>query len=167
MQFRLVTTTNQQTLQMIQYIFSGVNPCLSVRCILGEECAIDRYGIARCQCQPMCEPVMRPVCSKDGRTFPSECELRRSACLQRTVIEIAYTGVCGEMGPCSVHKCQFGATCIELNGSAHCECPICPAEFEPVCGSDGITYGNECKLRLEACKHRREIRVLYSGPCSK
>lgn len=147
--------------------FSGVNPCLSVRCTLGEECAIDRYGIAHCQCQPMCEPIMRPVCSKDGRTFPSECELRRSACIQKAVIEIAYTGVCGEKGPCSIHKCQFGATCVELNGSAHCECPICPAEFEPVCGSDGITYGNECKLRLEACKHRREIRVLYGGPCSK
>lgn len=134
---------------------------------MGEECAINKFGIAHCQCPPACEPIMRPVCSKDGRTFPSECELKRTGCLTRTTIEIAYAGVCGEKGPCSDHECQYGATCVERSATAHCECPVCPAEFEPVCGSDGISYGNECKLRLEACKHRRDISVLYDGPCSK
>lgn len=75
--------------------------------------------------------------------------------------------MCGEKGPCSEHVCQFGSTCVEKSGQAYCECPVCPAEFAPVCGSDGISYGNECKLRLEGCKHRRDIRVLYDGPCSK
>lgn len=140
---------------------------MSVRCTLGEECAINKFGIARCECPPVCEPVMRPVCSKDGRTYSSECELKRSACIARTTIEVAYAGVCGEMGPCSNHECKYGATCVERAGVPSCECPSCPAEFEPVCGSDGISYGNECKLRLEACKHHREIRVLYDGPCSK
>nr|CAH7713081.1 unnamed protein product [Callosobruchus chinensis] len=145
---------------------SGINPCMSVRCTMGEECAINKFGIAHCQCPSSCEPVMRPVCSKDGRTFPSECELRRAACSGRSNIEIAYAGVCGEKGPCTDHNCQFGATCVERSGTAHCECPHCSAEFQPVCGSDGISYGNECKLKLEACKHRREINVLYEGPCN-
>ncbi|XP_063914885.1 agrin-like isoform X2 [Zophobas morio] len=145
---------------------SGINPCMSVRCTLGEECAINKFGIAHCQCPPTCEPIMRPVCSKDGRTFPSDCELKRTGCLTRTTIEISYAGVCGEKGPCSEHVCQNGATCVERFGIAHCECPVCPAEFEPVCGSDGISYGNECKLRLEACKHPRDITVLYDGPCN-
>lgn len=63
--------------------------------------------------------------------------------------------------------CQWGAICAETGGTAICECPTCPAEFQPVCGDDGISYGNECKLRLEGCKHRREIRVLYQGLCSE
>lgn len=63
--------------------------------------------------------------------------------------------------------CQWGAICAENGGNAVCECPTCPAEFQPVCGDDGISYGNECKLRLEACQHRREIRVLYQGLCSE
>lgn len=63
--------------------------------------------------------------------------------------------------------CQWGAICAETSGTAVCECPTCPAEFQPVCGDDGISYGNECKLRLEGCKHRREIRVLYQGLCSE
>ncbi|XP_050518916.1 agrin-like [Diabrotica virgifera virgifera] len=145
---------------------SGINPCISVHCVAGEECIINKFGIAHCQCADTCEPVMRPVCSRDGRTFPSECELKRTACLTRTNMKVAYTGICGENGPCSEHECQFGGTCIERAGTAHCECPECPAEFEPICGSDGISYSNECKLRLEACKHRRNITVLYRGPCN-
>ncbi|KAH1022933.1 hypothetical protein HUJ04_012244 [Dendroctonus ponderosae] len=145
---------------------TGINPCTSARCTAGQECSINKFGIAECLCPPECEPTMRPVCSKDGRTFTSECELKRAACLSRTEIEITYTGVCGEKGPCSEHECQFGATCVEIAGSPHCECPICSSEFDPVCGSDGISYGNKCKLRLEACKHRRDITILYGGPCN-
>ncbi|KAL1493054.1 hypothetical protein ABEB36_011193 [Hypothenemus hampei] len=145
---------------------SGINPCTSARCTPGQECSINKYGIAECVCPPECEPTMRPVCSKDGRTFPSECELKRTSCLTRTTIEIAYTGVCGEKGPCADHECQFHAFCVEQSGSAHCECPVCSSEFDPVCGSDGISYGNECKLKLEACKHRRDITILYGGACN-
>lgn len=76
-------------------------------------------------------------------------------------------GVCGKKSPCGDHACHHGAVCVERAGTAHCECPVCPAEFNPVCGSDGISYGNECKLRLESCKHRRDISILYDGPCSK
>lgn len=73
----------------------------------------------------------------------------------------------GERGPCQGRSCQWGAMCVERGGAARCECPQCPAEFDPVCGSDGISYGNECKLRHEACKYKREVTVLYKGPCSE
>ncbi len=35
----------------------------------------------------------------------------------------------------------------------------CPALFIPVCGSDGITYGNACHAE------RRGIRIDYAGIC--
>lgn len=145
---------------------------------------INKYGIARCECPSVCEPVVRPVCGKDSKTYDNDCELRRASCLTRTDIQIVYTGACGKdfvfkafafhflcglggQGPCSSHTCTHGATCVERGGKPSCECPTCPSEFSPVCGSDGISYGNECKLRLEACQHRRQISVLYVGLCSK
>ncbi|XP_023317624.1 agrin-like isoform X1 [Trichogramma pretiosum] len=145
---------------------SGVNPCDGAKCGPQEQCAIDRYGIAKCECGPECEAVMRPVCARGGTTYASHCELKRQACITRTSIELAYSGVCGSRGPCSDKICQWGAECVEINGIANCECPSCSAEFQPVCGDDGISYGNECKLRHEACQHRREIRVLYHEQCN-
>ncbi|XP_033609084.1 agrin isoform X4 [Cryptotermes secundus] len=145
---------------------SGVNPCVSLLCKSGEECGIDKFGIAHCECPPQCEPVMRPVCGQDGRTYESQCEMRRAACMQKKLLEVKYTGSCGATGPCRSHVCDYGAQCVERGGRAECDCPVCPAEFDPVCGSDGISYGNECKLRLEACQHHREIAILYKGLCN-
>ncbi|XP_051154479.1 agrin-like isoform X3 [Leptopilina boulardi] len=142
------------------------NPCDGAHCASYEQCVINKVGYATCECGPKCEPVMRPVCAKGGRTYPSLCELKQQACLTKSNIDLAYTGNCGSKSPCLSKVCQWGAVCAENGDTATCECPTCPAEFQPVCGNDGISYGNECKLRLEACQHRREIRVLYTGLCN-
>ncbi|XP_044018032.1 agrin-like isoform X3 [Aphidius gifuensis] len=145
---------------------SGKNPCDDAKCSQVQQCAIDRYGITRCECGPECETIMKPVCARGGTTYKSLCELKRQACLSEMNIDVAYTGTCGSRGPCSDKICQWGAICAEHSGTAICECPTCSVEFNPVCGDDGISYGNECKLRLEACQHHREIKVLYQGLCN-
>ena len=50
---------------------------------------------------------MKPVCARGGTTFASQCELKRQACITRTSIEIAYTGVCGSRGPCTEKVCNL------------------------------------------------------------
>ncbi|GIY45046.1 hypothetical protein CEXT_776851 [Caerostris extrusa] len=59
-----------------------------------------------------------------------------------------------ERGPCYRYHCDFGAQCVLKGGSATCDCPTCTEEFEPVCGTDGISYTNNCKLRREACEQK-------------
>ncbi|KAL1116864.1 hypothetical protein AAG570_005333 [Ranatra chinensis] len=165
---RMEACRSRRPLQLIYrgHCHSGVNPCRSVECREGEHCVIDRTGIASCQCDYRCEHVVRPVCGSDGTTYDSECHLKKSACLNQTRVRVSYSGFCNAEGVCSSYTCDHGATCVERAGRAVCECPQCPAEFSPVCGSDGVSYGNECKLRLQACLHSRHITVLYTGLCN-
>ncbi|GBN89747.1 hypothetical protein AVEN_197574-1 [Araneus ventricosus] len=73
----------------------------------------------------------------------------------------------GEKGTCFEHECEYGALCLMKKRRPVCECPECAEEFDPVCGTDGISYINECKLNKEACEQRKKIAVAYQGLCSK
>lgn len=66
---------------------------------------------------------------------------------------------------CANRKCEYYSQCVPKNNQSVCECPICDNEFEPICGSDGITYENQCKLELESCRSKKDIRTLYTGLC--
>lgn len=77
----------------------GFNPCSSLKCINGEECVINKYGIARCECPTDCEPIVRPVCGNNSKTYDNECELRKSGCLSKSKLETSYAGICGKTYP--------------------------------------------------------------------
>lgn len=73
-----------------------LHPCNGVTCLPGEECTVSVYGLARCECPPACEPVMRPVCGSDDVTYDNLCELHRAVCLRQADIVVSYVGVCGK-----------------------------------------------------------------------
>ena len=58
--------------------------------------------------------------------------------------------------------------CVNSNRSEEeCECiQECPKVMKEVCGSDNVTYDNECLLKKAACEKYTEIEIVDKGPCT-
>ena len=41
----------------------------------------------------------------------------------------------------------------------------CPDVFYPVCGTNGETYDNECKLKAESCADGTDVGLKHRGVC--
>ncbi|XP_006824598.2 tomoregulin-2-like, partial [Saccoglossus kowalevskii] len=62
---------------------------------------------------------------------------------------------------CDETTCRYGGACIyDVDDSVTCSCDmVCPALRSPVCGSDGITYSNDCELKLAMCQQQKWIGI--------
>lgn len=156
---------------------SDGNACgglLGLQCAEGEFCnfapdafcgAADATGI----CEPIpeaCIEIFAPVCGCDDRTYGNECEAHAAG------VSVVSEGPCGDENACGGllglscddgEFCSFApdAFCGAADATGTCEVrpEVCIDIFDPVCGCDGITYGNACEANAAG------VSVASEGAC--
>ncbi|XP_053339274.1 agrin [Clarias gariepinus] len=154
-----LTQTTIRSKQQGPCDLNAPSPCLKKTCEFGSSCVVEN-GEAVCECLDTCPQISDPVCGSDGQTYSSQCQMNAISCTLQKHIQIKHKGPCDK----ACTNCSFGAICDEQSRS--CVCPKeCVVSKQPVCGSDGTTYMNECELHVRACTEQRDLHVVGQGEC--
>lgn len=99
---------------------------------------------------PNCAEYYQPVCGSDGKTYSNDCFLMGSNCnrpFDEAIVTKRHEGECKS----KPRKCS----------------DFCTRQYDPVCGTDGVTYNNKCLLQQAACKSVRQetLTVRHDGSC--
>ncbi|XP_064073968.1 serine protease inhibitor dipetalogastin-like [Vanessa tameamea] len=99
-----------------------------------------------------CTDVYSPVCGTNHKTYSNSCELRCDNKMNpkmNNTLSIFHDGECK---------------------NDYCDCSHCPGDYQPICGSDNVTYWNLCSLNCNNdCNKRKSSPEIYfarRGSCS-
>ena len=97
-------------------------------------------------------------------TLVSQDERPSSLCKLSLVASLGPPGV----NPCIPNPCRgpYAICLYKEGGSPTCHCDReCNKALDPICGSDGKTYSNDCFMKKHSCLMDTRITAAYKGEC--
>ncbi|XP_063601014.1 uncharacterized protein LOC134777112 isoform X1 [Penaeus indicus] len=104
-------------------------------------------------CSQVCPFDYSPVCGSDGVTYSNACTFSVAVC-RNPGLRRLYAGACAGSVALVAEVAPPPADCSQ----------VCPFDYSPVCGSDGVTYSNACTFSVAVCRNPG-LRRLYAGAC--
>jgi hypothetical protein len=110
-------------------------------------------------CPDACIDVYDPVTDENGKEYSNECYMQMAKCQGDSNNRLDNPGFSALDAQ---RKLMFAP---DYKGPA-CGDMLCDDNYAPVCGSDGVTYTNECDLGITSCNHpEQNITLVGSGKC--
>ena len=149
-----------------------------VTCPAGQFCKYDEQAMcgfadATGTCEPTpfaCPEIYAPVCGCDGQTYSNDCFANAAG------TSVQHDGACNSNGGGNSCGGFAGFTCgtdeychyevdamcgaADQQGTCKPKPQACTFQYDPVCGCDGMTYGNACEASSAG------MSVQYTGECA-
>ncbi|XP_031980770.1 ovoinhibitor-like isoform X2 [Corvus moneduloides] len=106
-----------------------------------------------------CPRIFKPVCGSDSFTYDNDCGICAYNAEHDTNVTKIHEGPCKESVAvdCTRYRTQTtkdGKTLV-----------ACPRDLNPVCGTDGNTYDNECAICAHNVQHGTDVKKSHDGRC--
>ncbi|XP_062977611.1 serine protease inhibitor Kazal-type 5 [Elgaria multicarinata webbii] len=103
-----------------------------------------------------CNNEHKPVCSTSGVTFANKCLFCE-----------AWRKYGGTFDIRNDEECEKEDKCKHLSEAEQGESAMCPMDYNPICGSNGVTYGNLCVFCYAKRKSKGDLTIIHEGGCKK
>ncbi|CEF59452.1 Agrin [Strongyloides ratti] len=122
----------------------------------------EAYSGRCCPNDDSCSIDHQPVCGSDKQTYKNMCFFEVAKCRHEKINSLGSLNILSEQS-CAIYfkeLNQLKPNCTRIDKN-------CSNDYQPICGSDGITYINECHFNKKICTEGKEndIHQQYNGEC--